>query len=373
MDSEAQKNTSKNGTALLALTRKGAALAARINAELPESVCFCNSRYALPGMNGFRKLSDVFASVWRSFDSIICIMSTGIAVRISAPLISDKMIDPAVVVLDQDGRFAISLLSGHIGGANALARKVAGITGGQPVITTASDIQDKPAIDLAAISAGLKIENRRMLSRIEATILDEERLWIFDPGGILLKHLPVDHGFEVLDAASDSVSTAGKGRTEAAAGEYLENVPSGLGIWVSEFIEPAGSKCLRLRPQNLVVGIGCNRGTTSGEIIDFIERTLSENRISPLSIRNFASVDIKSDERGLLDAALYFKRQVIFCTREEIADIPVPNPSETVDRHIGAKSVCEASALWSAGSRQLLIPKLKSGNCTLAIARVSCP
>ena len=347
----------------MALTRKGAALAALICEELPQSVCYCNSRYALPGMNGFRKLSDVFASVWNGFDSIICIMSAGIAVRMMAPLVDDKMADPAVVVLDQEGRFAISLLSGHIGGANALARKIAGITGGQHVITTASDIQDKPAIDLAAMSAGLTIENRRMLSRIEAAILDEERLWIFDPGGVLLKHLPADHGFEVL---------ASSGAGGARAG-YLEKVPSGLGIWVSEFVAPAGGKCLRLRPRNLVIGIGCNRGTPSGEIIDFIERTLREDKISPLSIRNFASIDLKSDERGLLDAALFFKRPVFFCTREEIADIPVPNPSETVVRHIGAKSVCEASALWSAGSRQLLIPKLKSGNCTLAIARVGFP
>ena len=114
-----------------------------------------------------------------------------------APLLEDKTRDPAVIVLDQDGRFAVSLVSGHIGGANDLARKVASITGGQAVITTASDLQDKPAIDLAAKSAGLQIENREILSRIEAAILDEEALWIFDPDGLLLKHLPADHGLRV--------------------------------------------------------------------------------------------------------------------------------------------------------------------------------
>ena len=110
-------------------------------------------------MTLFGHISEVFPSAWRECDSIVCIMGCGIAVRMVSPLLEDKSADPAVVVVDQDGRFAISLVSGHIGGANELARKVASITGGQAVITTASDLQDKPAIDLAAKSAGLRIEN----------------------------------------------------------------------------------------------------------------------------------------------------------------------------------------------------------------------
>ena len=141
-------------TAIFALTRKGAELAARISAQIPGSTCFCNYRYALPGMTLFGHISEVFPSAWRECDSIICIMGCGIAVRMVSPLLEDKTVDPAVVVMDQDGRFAVSLVSGHIGGANELARKVASITGGQAVITTASDLQDKPAIDLAAKSAG---------------------------------------------------------------------------------------------------------------------------------------------------------------------------------------------------------------------------
>ena len=146
-----------------------------------------------------------------------------------------------------------------------------------------------------------------------------------------------------------------------------------LGIWVSELLAPRGVKCLKLRPANLVIGIGCNRGTASEEIVGFIGEKLKENGLAPLSIRNFASLDIKSDERGLLDAAKAFDRPIQFCTRQEIEGIFVPNPSETVARHVGAKSVCEASALWSAGTRELLAPKRKAGNCTLAVARVSSP
>ncbi len=350
------QNPSSARTAIFALTRRGAELAARVSAQIPGSTCLCNCRYALLGMTLFGKISDVFPSAWRQYDSIICIMGCGIAVRMVSPLLEDKLVDPAVVVMDQDGRFAVSLISGHIGGANDLARKVASITGGQAVITTASDLQDRPAIDLAAKSADLRIENRGILSRIEAAILDEEPLWIFDPDGLLLKYLPADHGFLVIGPSGD-----------------FGALRSGLGIWASELMPPRDVKCLKLRPANLVIGIGCNRGTSSEEIIGFIGKKLKENRLTPLSIRNFASLDIKSDERGLLEAAKAFGRPIYFCARGDIEGIAVPNPSETVARHVGAESVCEASALWSAETRELLVPKRKAGNCTLAIARVSSP
>src|SRR5208337_3771927 len=197
------QNPSNQKTAIFALTLKGAELAARISALIPGSTCLCNYRYALPGMTLFGHISEVFPSIWGECDSLVCIMSCGIAVRMVAPLLKDKTVDPAVVVLDQDGRFAVSLVSGHIGGANDLARKVASITGGQAVITTASDLQDKPAIDLAAKSAGLQIENREILSRIEAAILDEEAMWVFDPDGLLLKHLPADHDLRLVSAGED--------------------------------------------------------------------------------------------------------------------------------------------------------------------------
>ncbi len=350
------QNQSKAMTAIFALTRKGAELAARISEHIPGSACLCNYRHALPGMTLFGHISEVFPSAWRECESIVCIMGCGIAVRMVSPLLEDKTVDPAVVVLDQDGRFAISLVSGHVGGANELARKVASITGGQAVITTASDLQDKPAVDIAANNAGLLVENSGILSRIQAAILDEEPLWIFDPDGLLLRHLPAHHGLRVIDAGADP----GGFRTS-------------LGIWVSELVSPRGVKCLKLRPANLVIGIGCNRGTSSEEIVGFVGKKLKANKLSPLSIRNFVSLDIKSDERGLLDAARAFDRPVHFCARQQIKGIPVPNPSETVARHVGAESVCEAGALWSAGTRELLVPKRKAANCTLAIARVSSP
>jgi cobalt-precorrin 5A hydrolase len=331
-------------------------------------------------MNVFAKVSDELPAAWNNYGSIICIMSCGIVVRTVAPLLEDKTCDPAVVVLDENGRFAISLLSGHLGGANELARKAAAITGGQAVITTASDLQGKPAIDLIARKAGLGIENPRMLSSIASAILDDESIWVFDPEGILSRHLPGDYPFEcIASTGSAEDMTAGldeiglrSGETEKSS-ENLESRGNTPGIWVSEFMAAPGLQCLLLRPSSLVVGIGCNRGTTCGEITEFVERVFRESRLSLLSIRNFSSLDIKADERGLLEAAEGFGRPIYFYSREEIAGIKVPNPSDMVARHIGAESVCEASALWSAGMGKLLVPKRKSGNCTVAIARADSP
>ncbi len=345
------------GAAVLSLTRKGAGLASRIAGLLPGCRCYCNERYALPGMTGFAKISDVFAAVWERHDSIICIMGCGVAVRMIAPLLEDKMSDPAVVVLDQDGRFAVSLLSGHLGGANALAAKVASITGGQAVITTASDLQGLPSVDVLAKRAGLRIENRDALARTAAAILDGEPLWIYDPWRILLDHLPEDHGFRVVP------------QSRAGGRDCWEDL--GPGIWVSDLLAPRGARALLLRPASLVVGIGCNRGTASDEIVSFVEAGLRAEGLAPLAVRNFASLEIKADEAGLLEAVKILGRPIHFCTREDLAGIAVPTPSETVARHIGVESVCEASALWSAKSRELLVVKRKSGNCTMAVARAS--
>ncbi len=349
---EMPKRADRNNTAIFALTRKGAELAAALAARIPASNCFCKSRYALPGMIAFIRLPEAFKAAWCDYDRIVCIMSCGIAVRMAAPLIDHKSRDPAVVVIDQNGAFAVSLLSGHIGGANELARNIARLTGGRAVITTASDIQDKPAVDLLAEKAGLRIENFEALSRIQAAILDEGPLWIFDPEGLLLKYLPPDHGFDPV-----------------AEGEDLTKFQTIPGIWVSELLAPPGMECLQLRPSNLVIGVGCNRGTSCGEIVGFILDKLGESGLSPLSIKNFASLDIKADEVGLLDAAAVFERPIYFCARRDIESIAVPNPSETVARHAGVQSVCEASALWSAGTNKLVAPKRKAGNCTMAVAR----
>jgi cobalt-precorrin 5A hydrolase len=350
--------------AILAVTRTGVRLALQLQAQLPGSVCYVplRHRFALAmGARGFERLEHAFQEAWTEHRGLVCIMATGIVVRQIAGLLRHKTLDPAVVVMDEHGEFVISLLSGHLGGANQLARDVARLTHAQPVITTASDVQGKPALDLIALSLGLEIENRALLARITRALLEDEPLWIYDPERRLEAHLADQP--QVVWLASQG------------GAPKLEQL-LGAGIWVTERMAPGDTLCLQLRPRNLVVGIGCNRGTPAEQILGLVRSVFAGQSLSLLSIRNLASIDLKADEPGLLEAAAALDRPIHFFCREAIEAISVPNPSPMVAKHIGVESVCEATALVSAADRgqsMILIPKQKTHNVTLAVARVSWP
>jgi cobalt-precorrin 5A hydrolase len=346
--------------AILAVTSHGVDLALRIQARLYPSVCYVPRRHRFAVTMGavpFDRLAAVFPEVWRNHPAMVCIMATGIVVRLIAPLVRHKAADPAVVVLDERGHFVISLLSGHLGGANDLARRIAAITGGQVVITTATDVRGKPPVDLIARQKGLEIENLGMLARLARAILEEEPVWLYDPE----KRLSPE-----LDEEIPGVRPWGEdGRVERA-------VPA-VGVWVSETAPPAGPQWLILRPRNLVVGVGCNRSTPAEEILDLVHLVFRQEGISLSSIRNLASVDLKADEAGLLSAARGLRRPIEFFSRSELQDVEVPNPSAQVEEHIGVRSVCEAAAIRSAANGRLLVTKRKMPNVTLAVARVASP
>lgn len=344
--------------AILAVTAHGVELALRIQAALQPSVCYVPRRHRFAiamGAVPFDRLGAVFPQVWSSHSALVCIMATGIVVRLIAPLARHKTEDPAVVVLDERGHFVISLLSGHLGGANDLARRVAAITGGQPVITTATDVRGKPALDLMAREKGLEIENIAVLGRVARALLEEEAVWIHDPDNRLLPDLEGIRGI----------------RSWADGGEHFEEADNPtVGVWVSETGPGPGFEWLILRPRNLVVGLGCNRGTSLQEILELIQRVFREEQLSPLSIRNLASVDLKADEPGLLDAARELKRPIEFFTRSELLGVDVPNPSARVEECVGVASVCEAAAIRSGSNGRLIVTKRKTANVTLAVSRV---
>ena len=160
---------SRLSVGILAITRDATVLALEIQEQLTGSICYAPVRHDFAAAKravGFERLETVFPDVWSKHDALVCVMATGIVVRHIAPLIRHKTVDPAVVVLDEKGGFVISLLSGHLGGANRLAQRIACITGGQAVITTASDVRGSPSIDLIAREAGLEVENNEMVARV---------------------------------------------------------------------------------------------------------------------------------------------------------------------------------------------------------------
>jgi cobalt-precorrin 5A hydrolase len=301
----------------------------------------------------FDRLGPELQKRFREFDGHVFIMSTGIVVRLIAPLLRAKTEDPAVVVMDELAVHAISLVSGHIGGANALARRVAEAVGATPVITTATDVNQLPAVDAIAAERGIRIENPSAIRAVSMAMLNGERIGLHDPMGWMWNSL-------------------GKFAVPFEEGNWS------AGVWVDHRNAPdfelaeKSAAILRLRPPSLVAGMGCNRGTDAGELRTLLLETLEAAGLSPQSLAAIASVDVKADEPGLLELARELCIPFRTFSREELRAVTnVPTPSEMVERHVGTPSVCEAAALLAAGEAgKLLVTKRKSVNGTVAVAEL---
>ncbi len=320
-------------TRIIALTPQGAALARRLARELPGSRCWLPlGQGAAAGEQAFHHLSEVFQAAFAQGENLVCIMAAGIVVRHLAPYLKGKAQDPAVVVVDEAGQFAISLLSGHLGGANELARRVARLLGATPVITTASDVHGLPALDLIAASRGLTLENLPMVRRVQMAVLQGQPVRLLDPHGYLAE-----------------VAAAHPGLFEEAADLEAALTAPGPTVYVGFRERTWPADWLILRPRNLVAGMGCHKGTPPEEILAFIKNTFAQERLSLLSLGVLATIAAKKDEPGLIEAARRLGVEFLWFTATELQAIPVPHPSAQVARHLGVESVSEAAALKAGG------------------------
>jgi len=343
---------------IISLTPGGHALGREIAQKIPDAVFWvpiaCKPNH--PEAQSFDRLKSLLAEAFLGKHPLICIMATGIVVRQLAPLLQGKELDPAVVVVDEAGRFAISLLSGHLGGANELARTVGNLIGATPVITTATDVQGLPALDILAPRLGLHLENLRAVKDISMALLHGQPVRLVDPEGRLQSELMDHQGlFELLPDTPESWHKPGPA----------------VYVGYREYQWP--DSWLRLRPKNLMAGIGCNKGTGVKEILDFLQDTFRRFNLSLQSLHTLATIDAKQDEPGLKAAAERLGVNFRWFTKEELQQMEVPNPSAMVQSHMGVASVCEAAALKAAAAQTLLVPKQKSPNVTLAVAQVCCP
>jgi cobalt-precorrin 5A hydrolase len=342
---------SANRIAVWAITPNGASLAVRIAAAFPDSGLF--GADALGGLPEsavrFGSLKEAVSAHFTRFGGHVFVMATGIVVRMVAGLLAHKTEDPAVVVVDDRGRFAVSLLSGHIGGANRLAARVAAAIGAQAVITTATDVNEVPAIDVLAVELGLKIENPPAIKTVNMALLTGAPIEVHDPYGVLAGRIPK--------------AAAGSGRALAGTAR----------VWVDDRVAAPPPGALVLRPPTLVAGIGCNRNTDAEEIRGLLLGTLREAGLAAASLKGLASIDLKGDEPGLISLARELGLQLGLFGREELGAVQdtVPTPSAAVQKHIGVKSVCEAAAILAARGGGLIVPKRSSRNATVAIARTS--
>ncbi len=339
----------KGKVAVVALTRRGGYKAAEIAAGLLEAECFVPEKFAstLPELrrNTFKEgeFGSLIVRLWSEYPAVVLVMATGIAVRYLAPLVLDKHTDPAIVSCDEAGNYAISLLSGHIGQANKLAQEVAAITGGKAVITTSSEVSNHPALDLFAMEYRYKIQNPEMLTRMAAGIVNDETFTIEMPTALFEKEFARYPQFRLKADRQD-----------------------GLVI----FRNASGAE-LYLKAQRFVLGIGCRKGVTVERLMLVINQ-FSEARHIPLErIKLLASVEQKAAEPGLklLSEIQKWPRQ--FFSSEVLAQIPVPNPSETPLKVVGTPSVAEAAALAGAGENAVLVvEKMKFDDVTVALALI---
>ncbi len=352
-------------TAFISVTDNGARLAADTAANLTCKL----DLYAKAGREGgteattYESLSELVAEIYQKYNGLVFIMATGIVVRVIAPHIRDKRYDPAVVVMDEGGRHAISLLAGHLGGANELTHVVAKAAGAAPVITTATDIQQKPAPDVLAARIGLEIEPFDQLKRINAALVAGKRVVFFIDCSLPNYEHYVSLAAEqciMLVTADDLVHTD---RYDAAV------VISDKELYM---VKPH----IFLRPATMAVGVGCRRGVSSAELFTAITDACRKIGRSVKSVGSVATTAVKDDEIGLLamveQMAVPFKtysnEQLLHCIEKFGLET-----SAFVEEQIGVGNVCEASALLAAGTDKLLLGKTIYDKISVAIAEVKSP
>lgn len=330
----------------------------------PESAAAQGGDFRDADFRPFARFSAALARNYRRHRGHVVIGAAGVAVRALAPLLRHKSEDPPVVVLDAAGRFAVSLLSGHWGGGNDLARHLGRLLRAQPVITTASDAAPgaPPALDILARDAGLRILDWERLPRVAAALLEGEPVPLFDPCACLSgAHAP-----RFQRVAAEELPAAGEVPLVAVHWERRAPAP-GL---------------LRLAARRLHAGVGCRRGTDARAILAALARTLEEHGLEPAALASLSTVTEKTDEPGMAEAARRLGVPLLAFAAPQLAAVPAPHPSRAAGRRFGLPpfSVCEAAALLAAqqaapaAATVLLAPKtVFAGLVTVAVALSAAP
>lgn len=312
-------------------------------------------------------------------DVIIFTGACGIAVRSIAPFINSKCTDPAVLVADDMGINIISLLSGHIGRANELARLLASATNANAVITTSSDIHNKIAIDLLAERNNLYIENMEAARRIQAAVIEGSPVTVFCNARITGK-VPDNFLFSNIDKCNtDKSNTIENDTSENNTNKSNTNkgIISKYNIVISPFtsfrewgiFNNKDSITLYLIPKVVTLGTGCRRSKPYSEINSFIKEALNNAGISIYSVSGIATIDIKKDEPGILEFAEKEHLPVSFYSAEELRTVAgSTSHSDFVKEITGVGNVCECAALFPQGEKELVLAKQAGNGVTVAAA-----
>ena len=325
--------------AVFAFTRRGCQTARAGVQALKPTQCrmFAPAKFGQADFEDYQPpLADFVGPVFSWADAILFVGSTGMAVRAIAPWVQDKKTDPAVIVTDESGQYVISLLSGHIGGANGLTRLLARELGAMPVITTATDTNGKFSVDDWASRNGLHIGSMDAAKAVSAAILEGD--------------IPLLCDYPIATALPRGIVPGDEGE---------------IGIYVGwRDIAPFGTT-LRLIPRVLNLGIGCRRGTTEEQIAEAVRRVLGPIPLE--AVVKVASIDLKQDEAGLLAFCAHRKLPAVFYSPEELNRVPGSFPASSRVKEItGVDNVCQRAAMLDG--KRCITPKTALDGVTVALA-----
>lgn len=346
--------------AIVAITKHGIGIARRIKQKMPDVEIYVPTKHSDSGtdINWFSEQStQLISDLFKTKDALICIFSLGAVIRIVAPHLIDKKSDPAVIVIDDRANHVISALSGHLGGANALARMVASFLGSQPVITTAADVNETIAVDLVGREFGWTIENFDTVTKVSAMMVNEEKIAIYqDAGERNWWHAQLPKNVDIIDSIDQIKSPQFK--AALVISDRIISDPE------------TRSRAVIYRPKSLVVGIGLHWDTSKDAIEFGIKTVFNEKGLAFQSIRNISSINREAKVKGLAEFSRQYNIPVEIYDKEKLASVSVPNPSETVQKFEGTPSVSEASSLLSSIGVLIVTKQKFPPNLTVAVCRI---
>ena len=343
---------------VLAITKNGVNIGKNLKELFPSWNIFAPEKFS----NGDKIItwyseptSEKIVELFKNNDAIVCLFSLGAVIRLIAKHLKDKKTDPAVIVIDDKTNFVISVLSGHIGGANELTQEIAEKIGALPVITTAADVNKTIAVDLVGREFNWKIDDDSTVTKISAHMVNEESIGVLQEVGNKKWFKELPKNVTVYDSLED-----------------LKKSKSKAHLIISDKIinDDLAKESVIYRPPSLVIGIGLHWDTSKETIKEGIEYCLKKFKLSSKSIAKLVSIKKPEDVQGLIDIGKEMGIHVEYVDREDLAEIIAPNPSDTVKAFEGTASVSEAAAIKISGG-ELIVEKQKfPPNLTIAIARI---
>jgi cobalt-precorrin 5A hydrolase len=359
--------------AIYAITKHGLAIGETLKQQLSGADLWVSHKFADSAPTGSLTLPLPFgpklAEQFTDYDAHIFIISVGAVVRMISPLLKNKKVDPAVICVDDKAQFAISLLSGHVGRGNEFTLSVAQALNATPVITTASDVQGTLTVDILGRDKGwvLEDDHHNITAGCAAVVNEVPVLFVQETGEPdfwpLTKPLPshIRYTDELTDESA------------IAEAEMILYVTDRSRATIDDEVY---RKAVVYRPQSLVVGIGCDRGTSRDVLERGLMTILDQFGLSPKSIACLTTLEAKGDEQGLLELAESYDWPLVLYPADELDQAQgIENPSPTVKKYMGTRTVAEGAALLASAASALLVPKQKyqdatsQKNMTVAICR----